>query len=63
MSFICATITRPHLDKFYLEHIDRVYAHPERFFHSLVTFRHLVVWGLGPELTKENLAREETSSK
>ena len=63
MSFICATITRPHLDKFYLEHIDRVYAHPERSFHSLVTFRHLAVWGLGPELIKENLAREETSSK
>ena len=63
MSFICATITHPHLDKLYLEHIDRAYAHPERSFHSLVTFRHLAVWGLGPKLTKENLVHEETSSK
>ena len=63
MSFICATITCPHLDKFYLEHIDRAYAHPERSFHSLVTFCHLAVWGLGPELIAENLAHEEASSK
>ncbi|KAL0012792.1 hypothetical protein SO802_007900 [Lithocarpus litseifolius] len=32
-------ITRPLLDKFYLERIDRARAHPERSFHSLLTFR------------------------
>ena len=61
MSFINAAITHPHLDKFYLKHINRTRAHPERSFHSLVTFRHLTVWGLGPEPIEENLAHEETT--
>ena len=63
MFFICATITRPRLDKFYLERIDRTRAHPERSFHSLLTLRHLAVWGLGLEPTEENLAHKETTRR
>lgn len=63
MLFICAAITRPSLDKIYLERIDRARARPKRSFHSLVTLRCLAVWGLGPELTEENLAHEETSHR
>ena len=61
--FICEAITRSHLDKFQLERIDRACAHPERSFHSLVTFRHLAIWGLGPEPIVENLAHEETTRR
>ena len=56
-----AAVTRPHLDDFYLEHIDKVHAFPERSFHGLVTLSRLAVWGLGPESTVENLAHEETT--
>ena len=63
MPFFYAAITHPRLDKFYLERIDKARAHPERFFHSLVTLRRLAAWGLGPEPTKENLAHEETTRR
>ena len=63
MPFFYATITCPHLDKFYLKRIDRALAHPERSFHSLVTLRHLAAWGLGLEPTEENLAHKETTRR
>ena len=63
MPFFYATITRPHLDKFYLECIDRARAHPKRSFHNLVTLHRLATWGLGPEPTKENLAHKETTRR
>ena len=63
VSFICVAITRPSLDKFYLERMDRAYAYPERSFHSLVTFRCLAIQGLGPKLTEENLAHKETTRR
>ena len=63
MPFFYATITCPHLDKFYLKRIDRALAHPESSFHSLVTLRHLAAWGLGLEPTEENLAHKETTRR
>lgn len=59
----CCNYYSTTLDKLHLEHIDRAFAYPERSFHSLVTFRHLVFWGLGPKPTEENLAHKETTSR
>ena len=60
-SFIGVVVTRPCLDSFHLERIDKVRAFPERSFHSLVTLSRLAAWGLGLEPTVENLAHEETT--
>ena len=38
---INAAIVRPRLDKFYLDHTDKVCAFPKRSFHGLVTFGRL----------------------
>ncbi|XP_065628752.1 uncharacterized protein LOC136061323 [Quercus suber] len=56
-------VTRPRLDKFYLDRIDQVRAFPRRTFHDLVTFSSLATWGLGPEPTPENLSHEETTRR
>ena len=63
--FFCidAAVVRPHLDKFYLDRIDRVRSFSDRSFHSLVTFSRLATWGLGPIPTAENLVHEETTRR
>ena len=61
--FIDAVVIRPRLDKFYLDRIDQVRAFPERTFHDLVTLSRLVVGGLGPLPTAENLIYEETTRR
>ena len=63
LSYIGVAITRPHLDKFHLERIDKAHAYAERSFHSLVTLCCLAVQGLGPKPTKENLAHEKTTCR
>ena len=63
LSFIGAAVTRPRLDRFYLDQIDKVRAFPRRSFHELVTFSSLATWGLGPEPSAENLSHEETTRK
>ena len=60
---IDAAIVRPRLDKFYLDRIDQVHSFPDRSFHGLVTFGHLVSWGLGPIPSVENLGHEETTRR
>ena len=60
---IDAAVVRPHLDKFYLDRIDRVRSFSDKSFHGLVTFTHLAAWGLGPILTTENLVHEETTRR
>ena len=59
--FIDAAVARPHLEKFYLDRIDRVRAFPRRSFQSLVTLGRLAVWRLGLVPTAENLGHEETT--
>ena len=65
LTFFCigATITRPRLNKFYLDCIDQARAFLERSFHNLVTLRCLVAWGLGPEPTTENLTHKKTTRR
>ena len=36
-----AAVVHPHLDRFYLEHINQVRSFPNRSFHGLVTFGRL----------------------
>ena len=60
---IDAVVVRPHLDKFYLDCIDRVRSFSDRSFHGLVTFSRLAAWGLGPIPTAENLGHEETTRR
>ena len=60
---IDAAVVRPHLDKFYLDRIDRVRSFSDRSFHGLVTFSRLAAWGLGPIPTSENLVHEETTRR
>ena len=63
--FFCidAAVVRPHLDKFYLDCIDRVRSFSDRSFHGLMTFSRLAAWGLGPIPTSENLEHEETTRR
>ena len=56
-------VVHPRLDKFYLDQIDVVRTFPGRTFHDLVTLSRLVVWGLGPVPTAQNLNHEETSCR
>ena len=61
--FIDAVVVRPHLDKLYLDQIDKVRAFPGRTFHDLVTLSRLAAWGLGPIPTAENLGHEKTTHR
>ena len=63
--FFCidAAVVRPHLDKFYLDRIDRVRSFSDRSLHGLVTFSRLAAWGLGPIPTSKNLVHEETTRR
>ena len=58
---IHVAVVRPHLDKFYLDRIDRVRSFSDRSFHGLVTFSRLAAWGLGPIPIAENLGHKETT--
>ena len=60
---IDAAVVRPHLDKFYLDRINKVRSFSDRSFHGLVTFSRLAAWGLGPIPTSENLVHEETTRR
>ena len=60
---IDVAVVHPHLDKFYLDRIDRVRSFSDRSFHDLVTFSRLAAWGLGPIPIAENLVHEETTRR
>ena len=60
---IGAAVSRPRLDRFYLDRIDQVHSFSDRSFHGLVTFSHLAAWGLGLIPTTENLGHEKTTQQ
>ena len=39
---------RSHLDRFYVERIQKARLDTDRMFHSLVSLQRLAAWGLGP---------------
>ena len=53
-------IRRPSLSKFHRDRVHRARLHADRNFHSLITFRRLAKWGLGPSPSEEALAHEIT---
>ena len=56
-------VRRPHLNRFYVECIQKVRLYTNRTFHSLVSLQHLATWGLGPEPSAEALAHEITTCR
>ena len=56
-------VRRPHLDRFYVEHIQKARLYTDRTFHSLVSLQRLATWGLGPIPSAETLAHEITTRR
>ena len=56
-------VRRPHLDRFYVERIQKARLYTDRTFHSLVSLQCLTTWGLGPIPSAEALAHEITTRK
>ena len=54
---------RPHLDRFYIERIQKARLYTDRTFHSLVSLQRLATWGLGPIPSTEALAHEITTRR
>ena len=61
-SFV-SSARRPHLDRFYIERIQKARLYTDRMFHSLVSLQHLATWGLGPIPSAEALAHEITTRR
>ena len=62
LSFVSG-VRRPHLDRFYIEHIQKARLYTDMTFHSLVSLQHLATWGLGPVLSAETLAHKITTRR
>ena len=56
-------VRRPHLDRFYVECIQKARLYTDRMFHSLVSLQRLATWGLGPIPSAEALAHEITTRR
>ena len=56
-------VRRPHLDRFYVERIQKARLYTDRTFHSLVGLQRLATWGLGPIPSTEALAHEITTRR
>ena len=54
---------RPHLDRFYVERIQKARLYTDMTFHSLVSFQRLAAWGLGPIPSAEALAHKITTCR
>ena len=61
-SFV-SSARRPHLDRFYIERIQKAHLYTDRTFHSLVSLQRLATWGLGPIPSAEALAHEITTRR
>ena len=61
-SFV-SSARRPHLDRFYIERIQKARLYTDRTFHSLVSLQRLATWGLGPLPSAETLAHEITTRR
>ena len=48
-------VRRPHLDRFYVERIQKARLYTDWTFHSLVSLQRLATWGLGPIPSAEAL--------
>ena len=62
LSFVSG-VRRPHLDRFYVERIQKARLYTDRMFHSLVSLQRLATWGLGPIPSAEALAHEITTRR
>ena len=62
LSFVSG-VRRPHLDRFYVERIQKARLYTDRTFHSLVSLQRLAAWGLGPIPSAEALAHEITTRR
>ena len=51
-------VRRPHLDRFYIERIQKARLYTDKTFHSLVSLQRLAAWGLGPIPSAEAFAYE-----
>ena len=56
-------VRRPHLDRFYVERIQKARLYTDRTFHSLVSLQRLATWGLGPIPSAEALTHEITTRR
>ena len=56
-------VRRPHLDRFYIERIQKARLYTDKAFHSLVSLQRLATWGLGPIPSAEALAHEITTRR
>ena len=56
-------VRRPHLDRFYIERIQKARLYTDKTFHSLVSLQRLAAWGLGPIPFAEALAHEITTRR
>ena len=56
-------VRRPHLDRFYIERVQKARLYTDRTFHSLVSLQRLATWGLGPIPSTEALAHEITTRR
>ena len=54
---------RPHLDRFYVECIQKARLYTDRTFHSLFSLQRLATWDLGPIPSPETLAHEITTRR
>ena len=56
-------VRRPHLDRFYIEQVQKARLYTDRTFHSLVSLQRLATWGLGLIPFAEALAHEITTRR
>ena len=63
LSFFISGARRPHLNRFYVERIQKARLYTDRTFHFLVSLQRLATWGLGPEPSVEALAHEITTRR
>ena len=56
-------VRRPHLDRFYIERVQKARLYTDRTFHSLVSLQRLATWGLGLIPFAEALAHEITTRR
>ena len=56
-------VRRPHLDRFYIERIQKTRLYTDKAFHSLVSHQRLATWSLGPIPSAETLAHEITTRR
>ena len=63
LSFFISGARRPHLNRFYVECIQKARLYTDMTFHSLVSLQRLATWGLGPEPSVEALAHEITTRR